>query len=518
MTSTRIPVNSAATGTGVSQSAFIADGMRTSVARLVQQIQSIYLADGIPWVVGYSGGKDSTATLQIVWMALTQLAPKQRTKTIHVITNDTLVENPVVASWVNRSLESIAEQAAAQGLPIEPHRLTPEVHDTFWVNLIGRGYPAPNRRFRWCTERMKINPSTKFIKDVVRSNGEAIIVLGTRKAESAARAARIAKYDATSVREHLSPHNDLASALVYKPIVEWTNDDVWTFLMQHKNPWGYDNKALMTMYRSAAQDAECPVVVDTSTASCGNSRFGCWTCTVVEKDKSMSAMIQNDAEKEWMQPLLDIRDEIADTTAGREMRDFRRMHGNVSLYRGEFVPGPYTQKGRAHWLKRVLEAQTWVRDNGPTEMSDIELISVAELHEIRRIWVTEKHEYEDLLPGIYSEAVGEAFPADRFDDHFPFDSTDLDCLRDESSSDLQYELLRELIGVEHSYRAQVRRVGIWDDFGKAFNRSGYESPDEAIVRIKALTRGRDSVSAGTPGTYKEMIAEVEAGVPGEEST
>ncbi len=515
---THIPVNAAATGTGVSESAFADAGMRSAVEELIAQIQSIYLADGIPWVVGYSGGKDSTATLQLVWMALERLSVEQRTKRIHVITNDTLVENPVVASWVNRSLETMGERAAAADLPIEPHRLTPEVHDTFWVNLIGRGYPAPNRRFRWCTERMKINPSTKFIKDVVRANGEAIIVLGTRKAESAGRAARIAKYDAASVRDHLSPHNDLASALVYKPIVEWTNDDVWTFLMQYKNPWGYDNKSLMTMYRSASPDAECPVVVDTSTASCGNSRFGCWTCTVVEKDKSMSAMIQNDAEKEWMQPLLDIRDEIADTTAGRKMRDFRRMHGNVSLFRGEFVPGPYTQQGRAHWLQRVLAAQTWVRANGPAEMSDVELITLPELHEIRRIWVTEKHEYEDLLPGIYEETVGEVFPGEAFDDQFPFDRMDLDVLRNEAASELQYELLRELIGIEHRYRTQVRRVGIWDAFGKAFDRSGYENPDEAIDRVRAITRGRDSVVAGTRGTYDEMLADVEAGIRGEEST
>jgi DNA sulfur modification protein DndC len=513
----RLKSQSAATGSGVSTSAFV-DGLRSTVDAAVQQVKALYRSDPIPWVVGYSGGKDSTATLQIVWMALAELPAEDRHKSVHVITNDTLVENPVVATWVNRSLESIAAAAVAQGLPIEPHRLTPEVHDTFWVNLIGRGYPAPNRRFRWCTERMKINPSTKFIKDVVRANGEAIIVLGTRKAESAARAARIAKYEANTIRAHLSPHNDLASALVFKPIVDWTNDDVWTFLLQYKNPWGHDNKSLMTMYRTASPDAECPVVVDTSTPSCGNSRFGCWTCTVVDKDKSMSAMIQNDAEKEWMQPLLDIRDEIADTTAGREMRDFRRMHGKVSLYRGEFVPGPYTQEGRAHWLRRVLEAQTWVRSHGPSEVAGIELISEQELHEIRRIWIVEKHEYEDLLPRIFQEAVGEPFPCDRFDDHFPFDQDDLDTLKESSESGLQYELLRELIGVEHNYRAQIRRVGIWEDFDKAFNRSGYESSDEAIVRIKAVERGRASASAGGVSTFDEMVSEVESGVHGEEST
>ena len=69
-------------------------------------------------------------------------------------------------------------------LRITPHKLTPDVKDTFWVNLIGRGYPAPRKLFRWCTSRMKINPSNTFIRDVVRESGEAMLVLGTRKAES----------------------------------------------------------------------------------------------------------------------------------------------------------------------------------------------------------------------------------------------------------------------------------------------------------------------------------------------
>jgi len=239
---------------------------------------------------------------------------------------------------------------------------------------------------------------------------------------------------------------------------------------------------------------------------------------VVEKDKSMAAMIQNDTEKDWMQPLLDIRDEIADTTTGRKMRDFRRLSGNVSLHKGEFVPGPYTQKGRAHWLRRVLGAQTWVRENGPKDVGDIELISLDELREIRRIWVTEKHEYEDLLPRIYEETVGEPFPNGRFDDQFPFDAKALELLRGESSSDLQYELLRELIGIEHTHRTQVRRVGLWDDIDKAFNRSAYESPDEAVAHAKALSRGRASAASGNRTTYDEQRAEVDAGVLGEETT
>ena len=200
-------------------------------------------------------------------------------------------------------------------------------------------------------------------------------------------------------------------------------------------------------------------------------------------------MISNDAEREWMQPLLDLRNELAEADKS-ETRDFRRLNGKVSLFNDKVVPGPYTQEARAYWLRKLLEAQSWVSANGPEEATDLELISMAELHEIRRIWVEDKHELEDLLPGIYQAALGKPFPAGSFDEQFPFDRDDLDTLRDAAGSDLQYELLRNLIGVEHSYRSEVRRVGLLDAISKQFERSGWESPDEAIAHAHAFNSGR----------------------------
>ena len=211
-----------------------------------------------------------------------------------------------------------------------PHRLTPEIKDTFWVNLIGRGYPAPRHKFRWCTERLKIQPSNNFITNVVRTNGEAILVLGTRKAESSIRSHRMTEQEKTRLRDRLSPNASLPNCLIYSPVEDWSNDDVWLFLMQVRNPWGYNNKDLLTMYQGASPDGECPLVVDTSTPSCGDSRFGCWVCTLVEKDKSMSAMVQNDEEKEWMEPLLQLRNEL-DFRGEEEKRD-RKGAQRLSTY------------------------------------------------------------------------------------------------------------------------------------------------------------------------------------------
>lgn len=503
------------------RSAFDDAGFAGAVDALVLQTQDLYLADGVPWVIGYSGGKDSTAVLQLVWLSLQRLEPALRTKPVHVISTDTLVENPVVAAWVTHSLDVLQSAADRQGLPLTAHRLTPAVADTFWVNLIGRGYPAPRPKFRWCTERLKIKPSNAFIRDMVRSHGEAILVLGTRKAESSVRSARMTALETRRVRDLLSPNESLPNCLVYSPVENWTNDDVWTFLMQVKNPWGYSNKELLTMYQGASADGECPLVVDSSTPSCGDSRFGCWTCTLVEKDKSMAAMIQNDDEKEWMLPLLELRNDL-DVADDRHLRDFRRMNGSVQLFHDKTIPGPYTQAARSDWLRRLLEAQAWIRDNGPDYVSTLELISVAELEEIRRIWVVDKHEFEDSLPGIYKQAVGKPYPGKPLDEHMPLGPEMIDSLATISGGDrLHFELVRELLDIEQRHRAQVRRAGLFDALEKALRRGFYDDEADATARAQkrkeAIDRTTQSADSEGPDPLDVVQGYVRARQPEPES-
>jgi DNA sulfur modification protein DndC len=466
---------------------------KQTIENLLEEVRELYCADEIPWVIGYSGGKDSTAVLQLIWLALKELSPAKRQKAVHVISTDTLVENPIVAAWVNQSLITMKKAAEHEQMPIFPHRLMPKVTDSFWVNLIGKGYPAPRPKFRWCTERLKINPSNAFITNVVRENGETILVLGTRKAESAVRARNMEKHERFRTRERLSPNSTLPNCLVFTPIEDWSNDDVWLFLMQVENPWGYNNKDLLTMYQGASEGGECPLVVDTTTPSCGDSRFGCWVCTLVDKDKSMSAMIQNDEEKEWMLPLLELRNEL-DTENDRDLRDFRRMNGLVQIHNGRNIPGPYTQKSREHWLKKVLEAQTWIRDNAPPDIGEIELISLAELHEIRRIWLTEKHELEDSLPHIYQQATGTAFPTGYFDEDLIFGAEEIELLREIcGDSQIKFELTRELLAIAQRFRTQSRRAGLYDSLERALRRNFYDNSTDAIDR--AMRRHGAMVSA-----------------------
>lgn len=496
-----------AQGSQPMRSAFAETGLYDEISAITQEVSDLYLADAIPWVIGYSGGKDSTAVLQIVWKALASIPSERRIKPVYVISTDTLVENPVVALWVSKSLERMTVAAKDQGLPLTAHRLTPAVENTFWVNLIGRGYPAPRPKFRWCTDRLKIMPSTQFITSVVQRHGEVILVLGTRKGESAARARVMAKYEKGRGRSRLSPNGNLANSYVYTPIEDWTNDDVWVFLMQVVNPWGYDNKDLLTMYQGASPDGECPLVVDDSTPSCGDSRFGCWVCTLVDQDRSMNAMIQNDQEKEWMLPLLELRNRLdppKNPDGDRSLRDFRRMNGTVQLFSNRPIPGPYTQDARESWLRQVLEAQRHVRAMGPETVRDIDLITFDELEAIRRIWVIEKHEIEDSLPSIYEHTTGEPYPGSRLDDNMTLGADEIDLLRELcGDNELHFQLVRELISIEKSHRTMLRRAGLFNAIDRAFGRNFYSDENDAVDRARrqrdALAAAHDRVSSQTTG-------------------
>ena len=187
-------------------------GFKPTIEKLIDHIAKLYLEDNIPWIVGYSGGKDSSACVQLLWKVLEKLkAEKKEIKPLYVITTDTLVENPIVSLWVKTSLDLLKDKAKEKGLPVFPNLLTPNISETFFVNLIGKGYPAPNTKFRWCTERMKIRPSDRFLRKISSESGEAILVVGTRRAESSNRAQSIKKFEEEATRENFNPHVNLSN-------------------------------------------------------------------------------------------------------------------------------------------------------------------------------------------------------------------------------------------------------------------------------------------------------------------
>lgn len=431
-----------------------------ALAERYREIRDIYLADNRPWVVGYSGGKDSTCTLQMVWSALAELPSEQRQKPVYVISSDTLVETPVIVRYIDTTLDRVSQVAMKQGLPFRTEKVMPRTDRSFWVNLIGRGYPAPSRRFRWCTERLKIEPANEFIKARVAEFGEVIMVLGVRSSESATRAQVMSLHRIKDSK--LSRHTTLLNAFVYAPIEAFSTDDVWTYLLQTPSPWGSDNRDLVAMYRNA-QAGECPLVVDTTTPSCGNSRFGCWVCTVVERDKSMEAMI--DSGQEWLEPLLEFRDLLADTQdpeKKRTYRDLRRRSGQVNFMKKDSdtpVPGPYKLEFCKTLLRKLLATQMQVQREAPPGEAPL-LINDAELHEIRRIWRSERGDWADSVPLIVREVLGHDLDW-VVEDSAAFSADDRRVLDEVCRGhEVPTELVVQLLEVERSAHGMKRRHAI----------------------------------------------------------
>ncbi|MDA0870864.1 MAG: DNA phosphorothioation system sulfurtransferase DndC [Proteobacteria bacterium] len=464
-------------------------GLKATIEKQINLITKLYLEDENPWIVGYSGGKDSSACLQLMWNVLEKIQKENKPiKPLYVITTDTLVENPVVSLWVKTSLDLLRKKAQEKGLPIFPNLLTPNINETFWVNLIGKGYPAPNTKFRWCTERMKIRPSDRFLRKLSAESGEAILVIGTRKAESSNRLQSIAKFEKEATRENFQKHVNLANVSSFLPIKDWSNDDVWLYLLQEASPWGINNKDLLSMYQGATDGGECPLVVDTSTPSCGDSRFGCWVCTLVKEDKSMAAMVQNDSEKTWMEPLLQLRNNL--NKKDHDKRDFRRITGNVQLMPNDderSVPGPYLKKTREEWLQKLLEAQNKIKQNTklPEEIKSLQLISQEELDEIRRIWFYEKLEVDDMVPKICEQYAKGLYKFETLEDNHVFDHEVLDILKKASKGDeMIFEIVRGLLETERKHLKSSKRVGLFDEFENIFKKSFYKDKTDAIEYAK----------------------------------
>lgn len=405
-----------------------------------------------PWIIGFSGGKDSTVLLTLTWLALKKIkeqtpVPFQLRRPIYVVCNDTLVENPIISSYVDEVLEQIQKAAREQDLPIFVRKTIPRLEDSFWVNVIGKGYPVPNTAFRWCTEKMKIKPTARFITEQVDECGEAIVLIGTRKAESATRARSIKKHEIHGQR--LTHHTLLKNTFVYAPIKELMLEEIWYIINAIPSPWGYDNSVLFNIYLDAsADDYECPTVVtDKSHGSCGQSRFGCWVCTVVKDDKSMRSLIKKGHE--WMQPLYDFRKQLDEERNIIENRIPFRRDGRRAVN----DMGPYVFSYRASILKRLLQVQYELQQRD----RNIKLISDQELIAIQVNWYRDFnfiYQVSDIYKSIYKDSFV-------MDNEKQKNKLEADLMRKVCEDNVEEgELIEQLLLLQKSKSLMQRRRGL----------------------------------------------------------
>lgn len=412
-----------------------------------------------PWIIGFSGGKDSTVLLTLVWIALQRIRernpyPYQLRRPVHVVCNDTMVENPIIASYVEDVLTKIDTEAREQNLPIFVKKTTPKLEESFWINVIGKGYPVPNNTFRWCTDRLKIKPTSDFLLEKIDEKGEAIVLLGTRYEESATRERSMKKHEIDGKR--LSRHTTNINTYVYAPIKELMLEEVWYIINALPSPWKFDNSILFQIYSDAsADDYECPTVVTNKEhSSCGQSRFGCWTCTVVKKDKSMTALIDNG--QSWMMPLLKFRNDLVDNRNLSENRMATRRNGMPAVTEDGHKQGNYSPEYRARMLKELLEIQKDLQ----VERPHINLITNQELIAIQVIWNRDMifdHNVGDIYKKIFNKEISTS-------NIKALDDTERRILKDICSEDADYyHLIDNLITLQESKTLMLSKYGLHND-------------------------------------------------------
>lgn len=406
-------------------------------------LEALYFADSRPWVIAFSGGKDSTALLQLVFNMLLGMG-KRATKPVIVLSSDTQVEAPNVADFVSKAMDRIHQAALGLGLPLVTQLVKPTPAESYWGKLIGKGYPPPSRWFRWCTSNMKIKPSRRAIEEITSEYGSVILLLGTRIAESSQRGRTMQARDINS--RGLNPHHEIPNALVATPIADWTTDDVWEYLTANPCPWGGNHDFLFSLYRQAS-GGECPVVFDLNTPSCGGSRFGCWTCTVVKEDKSLQGFIRSG--EGHLQPLVDFRDWLITLRDKPGYRSEVKRNGNAG-------PGPFLPAARQEILDELLVLEKKVQ---------LPLISAEELLYIQQEW-SRDFDYQNNLAINIAAKYGRTIAMPDNQQNLPRPEDDL-LEQAAIESDLDLDLVRQLLDIRRRDFPDLAKWGAKGGFERA---------------------------------------------------
>lgn len=370
------------------------------------EMKFVYKYDNRPWMIGFSGGKDSTLLVTLVMEMLQSLQKKDIKKKVYIVSSDTGVENPIVREYMHRMSFLIGEKGAKLGIVSKV--ITPPIEKTFWSCVIGLGYPTPEPPgFRWCTDKLKIQPINNYTLKTIKENGEVVMLLGVRKAESSYRARSIKSREVEG--KLLTRHTDIENAYVYNPLTEIPNNTVWEYLLKEDSlsPWQSDNKYLFQLYQGenlGEEESSLGQVDKSKIAVTGNSRFGCWVCTMVVEDKSLKNFIDKGSSE--LIPLRNFRNWLLSIRNKEEYRENKRRNGAVYLKEnGTRGLGPFTMRARQMILEELLKLEV---------KTGMELITIDELKCIDRLWENEGDLYRRNLVEIYFQIKQKRLPWDEY--------------------------------------------------------------------------------------------------------
>ena len=301
---------------------------------------------------------------------------------------------------------------------------------------------------------MKINPTSDFLKEKIDEKGEAIILLGTRYEESTSRERSMKKHEINNSR--LSQHSNEPNAYVFAPLKDLMLEEIWYVINGLTSPWGADNSVLFKIYADAsADDYECPTVVTNENhKSCGQSRFGCWTCTVVKKDKSMSGLIENG--QEWLLPLLNFRNQLVEERNVSDNRMATRRNGQNAVDEDGHKKGSYTPEYRQAKLRQLLSIQKDVQKERP----HIKLINNQELIAIQINWSRDLI-FDFKVGEIYREIYDKEISTENIN---KLDSTEDRILKQVCSDDHSYhQLIENLLDLQETKSLLLSKYGLHND-------------------------------------------------------
>lgn len=430
---------------------------------IIEEMTYVYKHDNRPWLIGYSGGKDSSLLVTLVVETVSRLAEYERTKKIFIVTSDTGVENPIVKQYMHTSSAKINEFSRNNNANIKADIIYPDISQSFWSLVIGLGYPTPEPPgFRWCTERLKILPMNRYTNNVIENYGEVVLLLGVRKAESMTRRRSISSREIEG--KLLIPHSDIAKAYVYNPLTEIPNELVWEYLLKDDgvSSWGVDMKYLFSLYQGENLGEEQSVIgqIDKDKIPVtGNSRFGCWCCTIVKEDKSLQRFIDNGSVE--LIPLREFRNWLVSIRQNPEFRDNKRRNGKVyQKSNGEYGFGPFKLSARQEILRRLLTLQ---RDTG------FELITNDELKTIDTLWDMDGDLSRRKLVDIYYDVFGVKLPWDEYKEPLYDIEIIQEMQKAAEESEIPFELITKLIVMINSNKYVAKSNKLRKEFDKLIN-------------------------------------------------
>lgn len=360
-----------------------------------------YGADRHHWVVSYSGGKDSSATVTAV-VRLIEEERVPRPDMLTVLYADTRMELPPLQAAAFGILQALEDRG------VRTQVVMPPIDDRYFVYILGRGVPPPKHNFRWCTPQLKIEPMLAALRQERALTGEKMLMLtGVRVGESATRDARIALSCGRDGAEcgqgwyQESTPESIADTLA--PLLHWRVCQVWDWLTFDAPRFGFPTAPIAEVYGGdEAQEI--------------NARTGCIQCPLASRDTALDNLITRERWA-YLAPLKELRPlyEELRLPKHRLRKDGSERRKDGTVPKNLMRMGPLTLEAREWALQRVLGIQQQINDGAERVGSPtIDLINVAELARIRELiaagtwpdgWTGEEVHADVLVPEVVADGI-----------------------------------------------------------------------------------------------------------------